>query len=183
MVQGPVTNVTKPPANSGKPVLLIDIDGVISLWGFASSAGPEGSWLTVDGIVHFLSAAAGRHLLALADTFELAWCSGWEEKANDYLPEALGLPRPLPYITLDSRIGGDHWKLGAIDAWAGSDRPLAWIDDDLDERCRAWARERPGPTLLIRTDPATGLIQPHVDRLRRWAAALPAVTHEAQSEA
>src|SRR5829696_4762082 len=87
-----VSIVTKRAANTRKPALLVDIDGVISLWGFSSTSAPEGTWVTVDGIVHFLSAEAGRHLLDLSDTFELAWCSGWEEKANDYLPEALGLP-------------------------------------------------------------------------------------------
>jgi hypothetical protein len=174
VVEGPATHVTKPPANRRKPALLVDIDGVISLWGFASNSGPEGIWLTVDGIVHFLSAAAGRHLLALTDTFEPAWCSGWEEKANDYLPEALGLPHPLPHITFNVKNTERHWKLDAIDAWAGPDRPLAWIDDDLGERCRSWARERRGPTVLVETEPATGLTQAHVDRLRRWAAALPA---------
>ena len=29
-------------------------------------------------------------LQALAGDFELAWCTGWEEKANEYLPAVLG---------------------------------------------------------------------------------------------
>jgi hypothetical protein len=64
---------------------------------------------------------------------------------------------------------GGHWKLAAIDRYAGSDRPLAWIDDAHEEHCRAWAHERTGPTLLITTDPATGLTEADVNRLLEWA--------------
>jgi hypothetical protein len=122
----------------------------------------------VDGIPHFLSAAAGGLLRGLVGEFELVWCSGWEEKANDYLPRALGLPGPLPFLTFERPAG--HWKLPAIDAYAGPSRPLAWIDDDLDERCTAWAAARSGPTLLIPTAPAVGLTAAHAATLRAWAA-------------
>ena len=61
-----------------------------------------------------------------------------------------------------------HWKLAAIDAHAG-DRPLAWIDDALDERCERWAADRAAPTLLVRTDPAVGLTAGHVEDLVAWA--------------
>ena len=36
-----------------------------------------------------------------------------------------------------------------IDADAGPDSPLAWIDDPQDDACRAWAAARRGPTLLV----------------------------------
>ena len=65
-----------------------------------------------------------------------------------------------------------HWKLDAIDRYAGDGRALAWIDDAHEERCHAWAAARPGPTLLIGTDPATGLTDAHVSRLLDWASAL-----------
>src|ERR1700738_2768175 len=75
-----------------KPLLLVDIDGVISLFGFDPLERPGGSFHSIDGMLHFLSASAGEHLLALASEFELVWASGWEEKANEYLPRLLGLP-------------------------------------------------------------------------------------------
>ena len=31
------------------------------------------------------------------------------------------------------------------------DRPLAWIDDSMDESCHQWAERRPHPTLLVPT--------------------------------
>jgi hypothetical protein len=157
-----------------KPLLLVDVDGVISLYGFASNERPPGRFVSVDGIGHFLSAAAGPHLLDLGQTFELAWCSGWEERANEYLLHALGLPAPLAYLAFDPAPAGGrpHWKLPAIDAYAGPERALAWIDDSHDEESRAWARARPGPTLLVDTEPATGITERHVERLKRWARAL-----------
>jgi hypothetical protein len=154
-----------------RPLLLIDVDGVISLFGFDPGRPPAGRFQIVDGIAHFLSGTAGEHLLRLCDAFELAWCSGWEEKANEYLPHALGLPGPFPCLSLagSSPALGGHWKLAAIDRYAGPERPLAWVDDAHDERCEAWAAARPGPTLLIGTDPATGLTDEHVEELLAWA--------------
>ena len=116
----------KMPANRAKPLLLVDVDGVISLFGFAPDERPAGSFLTVDGILHYLSAAAGDHLRRLSSRYELVWCTGWEERANEYLPHALGLPEPLHHLTFAGAPGwGDrHWKLDAIDAHAGRDRPV-----------------------------------------------------------
>jgi hypothetical protein len=157
-----------------KPLLLVDVDGVISLYGFGSDQRPPVRFVLVDGIGHFLSAAAGPHLLDLGQTFELAWCSGWEERANEYLLHALGLPGPLPYLAFDQTPAGGrpHWKLPAIDAYAGPDRPLAWIDDSHDQESRGWARERRGPTLLVDTEPPTGMTGEHVRVLREWASGL-----------
>jgi hypothetical protein len=157
-----------------KPILLVDIDGVVSLFGFPADRRPDGSFVVVDGIAHFLSGAAGPTLLDLKHTFDLVWCSGWEEKANEYLPHALGLPGPLPFLTFEHKPAGGrpHWKLPAIDTYAGPDRSLAWIDDAHDATSRAWARNRPGPTLLVDTDPAIGITQNHVGQLRRWATNL-----------
>ena len=73
-------------------------------------------------------------------------------------------------LTFDDRavFGSAHWKLGAIDRYAG-DRAAAWIDDNLDDECRRWARERTAPTLLVDAEPATGLSDEHVERLLAWA--------------
>jgi hypothetical protein len=158
-----------------KPVLYVDVDGVISLWGFDPDRRPGGAFAAVDGILHFLSAEAGAHLLDLAGVFDLVWCTGWEEKADEHLPHALGLPglAGLPHLsfaqdTSPRATTPGHWKLAAVDAHAGA-RPCAWIDDALNEACDAWARERGAPTLLVHTHPARGLISEHADLLRAWA--------------
>jgi hypothetical protein len=159
-----------------KPLLYVDVDGVISLWGFDPDKRPPGAFAVVDGIPHFLSADAGRHLLALADAFELVWCTGWEEKANEHLLSPLGLPTPLPYLSFDAHRGPGHttpghWKLPAVSDHCGA-RPLAWIDDAFNEACWEWAAARPSPTLLVATEPVSGLLSSHVRALRAWVAAL-----------
>ena len=115
--------------NPCKPLLLVDVDGVISLFGFTSSDRPAGTWLTVDGMPHLISASAAEHLQALGADFELVWCTGWEEKANDYLPALLGLPSALPFLSFDKNPGRGHahWKLAAIEGYAGPERALAWV--------------------------------------------------------
>jgi HAD domain in Swiss Army Knife RNA repair proteins len=160
---------------------MIDIDGVISLFG-GGGAGidpytrPEGIFRSIDGIPHFLSATAAAHLLALAADFDLVWCSGWEEKAEEYLPHLLGLPAGLPFLRFERGQGAGnslngHWKLAAIDAYAGT-RALAWIDDAFDASCHAWAEERSTPTLLVQTAPAYGLTSTETQQLTEWAQAL-----------
>jgi hypothetical protein len=69
--------------------------------------------------------------------------------------------------------GHAHWKLAAIEAHAG-DRPVAWVDDALDDACEEWAATRAAtaPTLLLRTNPAVGLTDDGVAELLSWAAAL-----------
>jgi len=161
------------PANSHKPLLLVDVDGVISLFGDGVDVRTDGAWVMVDGLVHFISQAAGDHLRELAHDFELVWCTGWEERANDHLPRVLSLPGPLPVLTFPAAPAtAAHWKLGAIDAHAGPHRPVAWVDDALSPDCHEWACRRPGPTLLVPTDPARGLTAAEAGQLRGWAAEL-----------
>jgi len=162
---------------ASRPLLLVDVDGVISL--FAGSSGPrerspeEGRWHSIDGMIHFLSAAAAAHLLALAEDFELVWATGWEERADEHLPHLLGLPSGLAFLRFERAVGrtNAHWKLDAIDAFAG-ERSLAWIDDALGEVCHEWARRRPAPTLLVQTDPTAGLTAAEAGALRSWARSL-----------
>jgi HAD domain in Swiss Army Knife RNA repair proteins len=160
-------------AERPEPLLMVDIDGVISLFGFALHRRPPGSFHSIDGIPHFISATAAEHLLALSESFQMVWASGWEEKANEYLPHLLGLSGPWPHLRFQRDVGGGpishaHWKLEAIEAYAQG-RALAWIDDSFNEACHAWSRARAAPTLLVNTSPALGLTDKHARRLQRWA--------------
>jgi HAD domain in Swiss Army Knife RNA repair proteins len=180
-----------------KPLLMVDIDGVVSLFGSAGHARPQpggparppgsasseprsvdGSFHSIEGIPHFLSSTAAAHLLALSPIFELVWASGWEEKANEHLPRLLGLPTPLPFLRFSAGVGATrsthaHWKLESIDAYADR-RPLAWIDDAFNAACHAWAKARPAPTLLVPTAPEDGLTSREAELLVAWAGELQA---------
>ena len=161
------------------PILAVDIDGVISLFGFDQRAEPgqvdpssaPGEFHLIDGMLHCIALDTGPRLNQLSNLYELVWASGWEDRANDHLPAILGVPE-LPYLTFDgrARFGTAHWKLEALDEYAAS-RPLAWIDDSLDQSCYEWADERPTPTLLVPTEPDVGLLDLHVEALEHWVKA------------
>jgi hypothetical protein len=151
---------------------MIDVDGVISLFGFRHTRPPAGRFVLIDGIPHLISSTAGDHLRALSAAFELAWCSGWEEKAGEYLPPLLGLQTSIPHVAFGDGESLGHWKLAAIDAYSGPERPLAWLDDGHNDACEAWAGARRAPTLLLSTDPAVGLTGAHVGQLLAWAGEL-----------
>jgi len=156
-----------------KPVLAVDVDGVISLFGFDTPPPPsEARYQLVDGMLHCISLRAGERLQRLAGHFELIWATGWEEKANFYLPTLLGLAE-LPHLTFDgaARFGSAHWKLGPLDEY-GRGRPLAWLDDSFDETCYRWAREREEATLLVPTDPEKGLQEVETEALIAWGRSL-----------
>jgi hypothetical protein len=165
---------------------MVDIDGVISLFGVplqaSASARPraiDGSFHSIDGTPHFLSATAAAHLLELATHFDLVWASGWEERADEHLPHLLGLPAGLPFLRFARGVRSagapaitqGHWKLESIDTYARG-RPLAWIDDALSPACHQWADARPAPTLLVETQPEDGLTAREAQLLARWAGEL-----------
>lgn len=156
-----------------RPILAVDVDGVISLFGAET---PPDRALTqfqmVDGVPHLISLPAGDRLRRLSEWFELVWATGWEDKANFYLPNLLGIPE-LPHVTFDGavRAGACHWKVGPLDEYAEG-RPMAWIDDNFDDSCYEWAEGRAEPTLLVPTETHLGLEEAHVEALRQWAVAL-----------
>ncbi len=157
--------------NSRKPILAVDVDGVISLFGFEEPPA-ECRFEMVDGMMHCISLRVGPRLLRLAESFDLVWATGWEDKANFYLPRMLGVPE-LPFLSFDgaARFGSAHWKLGPLDEH-GRGRALAWVDDNFDDSCYRWAQERPEPTLLVPTEAAIGLGEAETEALAGWARSL-----------
>jgi hypothetical protein len=157
--------------SNGKPILALDVDGVISLFGFdGPPASAPGTFHMIDGMPHCIPNDLGDRIRRLAEAYDVVWATGWEDRANDHLPRILGLPGEFPYLTFDgsARFGTAHWKVAAIDRYAGS-RPLAWIDDCLDETCHAWAEARKAPTLLVASDSDCGLTEELTEALLRWA--------------
>jgi len=153
-----------------RPILFLDVDGVISLFGFPPDRPPPGAFHSIDGILHCIGERAAELLARLSERFDLVWATGWEERANETLLQLLELGSELPVLSFDGRaiFGSSHWKLDAIDEYAG-DRPAAWIDDFIDDACRTWAEMREAPTLLIEAESAVGLTEHHVDELLAWA--------------
>lgn len=79
----------------------------------------------------------------------------------------------LPYIefTQAKPYAGGTWKLPDIKDYV-KDRPFAWIDDDIREDAFDWAKARPVPTLLIKTDHEKGFTQDAFDELDSFGQTL-----------
>lgn len=151
-------------------MLFLDVDGVLSVFGFPRDAPPPGRMLSVEGIPHCLAHGCGERVNRLSVSYEVVWATGWEERANEHLPHLLGLDGHYHTLSFDEapRWGSAHWKLSAVEHFAGN-RPAAWIDDNFNDACRDWAQQRPAPTLLVDTDPAIGITDEHVRLLEEWA--------------
>jgi hypothetical protein len=158
--------------DDAKPILALDVDGVISLFGFDGPvADAPGDFHLISGMAHCIDPEVVGRLARLGEVFDIVWATGWEDRANEALPRILSLPGDLPFLTFEgrARFGTAHWKVGAIDEYAGS-RPVAWIDDCLDQTCWDWAGSREAPTLLVATEPDIGLIDRHVEAMLSWAS-------------
>lgn len=163
-------------SDSGPPLLLVDVDGVLSLFPRPGDPVPDRDdlhWINVQGIPHAIALDNCRRLQRLVGVFELVWATGWERKANDHLAGLVGLPAPLEVISFEGprRDSHAHWKLGAVEDFV-ADRPMAWIDDGHDPVCHEWAAARAAPTLLVDTVPDIGFGDRQLGLLVDWAASL-----------
>lgn len=143
-----------------KPLLLLDIDGVLNPLhaGDLATDGPadEPHFATFTG--HLLrhptgkeaqirlSAAHGEWLLGLADIFDLAWATTWGAVAQHQIADIVGLPTDLPCAPIPARPNTSYyidllWKTPLVlDHAAG--RPVAWVDDQFTSGADAWALTR-----------------------------------------
>lgn len=156
--------------SGSEPLLLLDVDGVLNPYPGTPDGYAEYAFFPDDDEPVRLCADHGRWLRELAGWFEIVWATGWGEEANRLICPAFGL-QPLPVIPLPSIPFDPRAKLPAVAAYAG-ERPVAWVDDIVTDEARAWADERPQPTLIVEIDPARGLAREHVDTLTAWAASL-----------
>jgi hypothetical protein len=160
-----------------KPLLLLDVDGVLCPFGIDPDCPPEGYALTeIGGVPLWLSKGNVAYLKDLRNYYELAWATMWEDSANELLSPWHNLNN-LPYVpfteylTSDKYTWREHYKLGAIKEFVGS-RPCVWVDDDIDESVLRWASEREEPTLAVPVLPNFGLDEQIVEELRQFATKL-----------
>lgn len=147
-----------------KPLLLLDIDGVLSPFGGGLPPGFIHETIGSDEVIW--SKQHRDWLFQLSQDFELVWATTWEHSANESMSPILELGQ-LAVIEFD-RGTGDTWKLPSVQGFIGN-RPAAWIDDDLYLDAHKWADHRDAPTLLIRTSSSVGLTKEHVDQLKTFA--------------
>ncbi|MEX2458193.1 MAG: HAD domain-containing protein [Actinomycetota bacterium] len=168
------------PDGSGKPRLLIDVDGVINAFGR-----PKGSRRRVVG-PYELAVPRGTigRLRRMIRPFDPIWATTWAEHAPAYISPLIGGVGAgwdhiaFPYETTDPRVRRT-WKLAGLLTWAeldeNAERPLVWVDDDLDEDAFEWAAARAlsgVPTALVKTDGIHGLTDREVTIALEFARSL-----------
>lgn len=172
-------------ASRRKPVLLLDVDGVLNV------IGPNNKNSLVrlkDG--H--SFHPTRHVLPFMrwawPLFEVVWCTAWRAGANA-IADWAGLPRVRVADEPPSRIrrikrlakrkrkatpeewlkvNGD-WKVDAVKAMLDRRRcPVFWLEDGLSEQAHQWVAKRP-QTHYVATDSFEGVTPAHVKILAELA--------------
>ncbi|MFN3217694.1 MAG: hypothetical protein ACE367_14465 [Acidimicrobiales bacterium] len=143
----------------GRPLLLLDVDGVLALRTPDVDGFEPHRVVSSIGDVHdlWLNPLHGVALTILAQVYDIAWATGWEHDAPRTLGPLLSI-RVFPIVEFAQRprIGIRLDKLPDIERLA-ADRPTAWIDDDPGTAGRRWARARQTPTLLIEPEPDVGI--------------------------
>jgi hypothetical protein len=166
-------------AVTGRPLMLIDVDGVVNLGQFMSSArrgklkGGEGWYSGRAGDRHdpwakriVLNRRWGPMLRSLeAEGAELAWATAWNEAANWWISPLLGLGE-LPVAP-----AWDGRKAGTVIPWTEG-RPWAWLEDREFELEAASALTGSTPHLPVLVDPEKGLGWDHIERARKWLVSL-----------
>ena len=156
----------------GVPLLLVDIDGVLSPYGAESC--PEGyeeyHLFPNDPDPHRLCPAHGRWLTELTEYFEVVWASAWGVVAHEILGPILGV-REFPFVPMPDIPFLPAEKVAAVVAYAGS-RAVVWLDDAFGPEAFNWAARRAEATLLVPIDPAIGMLRSHIDEALAWRRAL-----------
>lgn len=181
----------------GGPVLLLDVDGVLNAfdaWEVVDSRSP----LTrssvrapagyraahVDGYELLLVPDHASWVAALADRFEMVWATMWQHRAPAALAPVVGFGADWPWIdfgayqahatTQRTGWGVGSYKFPGVVATVG-DRPMVWIDDDLEMAIYEWAVERDAsgiPTLLVQPFPDEGWTRAEFDAVMAFAESL-----------
>lgn len=166
-------------AVTGRPLVLLDVDGVLNLGQFMSSkrrshlrradgwySGRAGDPRDPYAERIVLNRSWGRVLRHLEDYgAELAWATAWNEAANFFISPLLGLGQ-LPVAP-----ARDGRKAGTVIPWTGG-RPWAWLEDREFELEAASALAGGTPHLPVLVDPEKGLGWGHIERVRYWLVSL-----------
>lgn len=156
-----------------KPVILLDIDGVLN------PAVRPGS----DGKLPLLLLSNEKKALVrrLARTGRIAWISTWPADAVAGLEGQLGLDvEPLRVLMVFRRADADvpTPKLTSLKRWLSRMKTLeeadwdcvVWIDDILGLDARDWAKGHDQPVHLVQPNPDRGLTEDQVAEVEAFVA-------------
>jgi hypothetical protein len=175
-------------------MLLLDVDGVLNAFdawrpvdpGLALRRSnlqpPEGFRAArADGYELLLRSEHVEWVERLEQRFEMVWATMWQQRATLALAPVVGFGADWPWI--DFAAHQVHGTVQRTGLWIGSykfpgvvatvgDRPMVWIDDDLEPAIYEWATERDEsgiPTLLVQPFPDEGWTQAELDAVLAFA--------------
>ena len=156
-----------PGTGYSRPLLLLDVDGVLNPFPELPAGYVEHQLFPEDDEPVRLAPWHPRWIQELMPRFEIVWATGWGDEANRLLCPIFGIDE-LDYVRFPPVPFDPAEKVPAIAAHA-ADRAVAWVDDNITEGARQWAAGRTPRTLLVEVDPSVGLERKHVDALLAWA--------------
>jgi HAD domain in Swiss Army Knife RNA repair proteins len=156
-----------------KPVILLDIDGVLNPSVCPGSGG--------DRPVLLLSNEKRALVRRLARSGRITWVSTWPADVVAGLEAQLGLETEPLRVTMVFRpadADSPTPKLTSVTRWLyrmsateESDwDSVVWIDDALGTDAKKWATEHDQPVHLEQPDPDNGLTEEHVVRIEAFVA-------------
>lgn len=120
----------------------------------------------------------------LGQRFDMVWATMWQERATSQLAPVVGFGQDWPWIdftahqahvtTQRTGVGVGSYKFPGVVATA-VDRPMVWIDDDLEASIYEWAAARNAggiPTLLVQPRPEEGWTSAELAAVEAFADSL-----------
>ncbi len=178
-------------------MLLLDVDGVLNAFGAwelidvdqplrsGNVRAPRG-WrhAQADGYQLLLCPEHVEWVARLEHRFTMVWATMWQERAPAALAPVVGFGADWPWIDFTAHQshgtaqrtgeGIGSYKFPGVVATVG-DRPMVWIDDDLEPAIYEWAAQRDEagvPTLLVQPSPDEGWTRAELDAVLAFADAV-----------